>query len=526
MTERVPAIKVLLLPKDTNALGTIFGGVILSHIDLASAVEARKSGAPPLRHQGDARGGVPRAGVRRRHRQLLHRDPARRPDVGHRRRHGRSRALGRRRTASASRSPRPRSCWWPSAPTASRFRSSRRPRPADDRRLCARHRVERGCRLRRARASRSTSRATSWPRRWSTSAGVAIADIQGDGGRLPRDAGAEHRRRRRATPCWRRSARRAGVALMIHKGLPLASGVGSSGASAVAAVVAVNELLGRPAHARPAAALRDGGRAGRLRRRPSRQRRAGALRRLRAGAQRRSARHRAAAGARRAGVRRAASAHGGADRRGARAARRHRAADRRRCASGPTSARWSSALHTGDLALLSRPLEDHVAEPKRAGAGARASAPSRRRRSRPAPSGAACRAPARRSSRSPRRSTRRRRAGAAMAAALGDGVAGGRRRSLGLAGRHARARASISRGRGDADVREHARSAPPAVPLARRCGAGSRPTAGSTCRHAVPVDDRRTSGRRCAAGRCPRWPRRCIAPLVGRHVRRAPTSAG
>jgi acyl-CoA thioesterase YciA len=35
----------MLLPKDTNALGTIFGGVILSHIDLASAVEARKSGA-------------------------------------------------------------------------------------------------------------------------------------------------------------------------------------------------------------------------------------------------------------------------------------------------------------------------------------------------------------------------------------------------------------------------------------------------------------------------------------------------
>ena len=39
---RIPAIKVHLLPKDTNALGTIFGGVILSHIDLASAVEARK----------------------------------------------------------------------------------------------------------------------------------------------------------------------------------------------------------------------------------------------------------------------------------------------------------------------------------------------------------------------------------------------------------------------------------------------------------------------------------------------------
>jgi len=40
--ERIPAIKLLLLPKDTNAMGTIFGGVILSHVDLASAVEARK----------------------------------------------------------------------------------------------------------------------------------------------------------------------------------------------------------------------------------------------------------------------------------------------------------------------------------------------------------------------------------------------------------------------------------------------------------------------------------------------------
>jgi acyl-CoA thioesterase YciA len=43
--ERIPAIKLLLLPKDTNAMGTIFGGVILSNIDLASAVEARKLAA-------------------------------------------------------------------------------------------------------------------------------------------------------------------------------------------------------------------------------------------------------------------------------------------------------------------------------------------------------------------------------------------------------------------------------------------------------------------------------------------------
>ncbi len=43
MSDRVSAIKVLLLPKDTNAFGTIFGGAMLSHIDLASAVEASKT---------------------------------------------------------------------------------------------------------------------------------------------------------------------------------------------------------------------------------------------------------------------------------------------------------------------------------------------------------------------------------------------------------------------------------------------------------------------------------------------------
>jgi acyl-CoA thioesterase YciA len=37
---RQPAIRVILMPKDTNALGTIFGGIILSYIDLAGAVPA------------------------------------------------------------------------------------------------------------------------------------------------------------------------------------------------------------------------------------------------------------------------------------------------------------------------------------------------------------------------------------------------------------------------------------------------------------------------------------------------------
>ncbi|HIA02389.1 MAG TPA: acyl-CoA thioesterase [Myxococcales bacterium] len=40
--KRKLAIRVILLPKDTNALGTIFGGVILSQIDLAATVTTRR----------------------------------------------------------------------------------------------------------------------------------------------------------------------------------------------------------------------------------------------------------------------------------------------------------------------------------------------------------------------------------------------------------------------------------------------------------------------------------------------------
>ena len=76
--------------------------------------------------------------------------------------------------------------------------------------------------------------------------GVTIAAIHGDGGRLPLDP-----RRNTASAAvmalLHRLETTRGVTLTIHKGLPLASGVGSSGASAVAAVVATNELLGRPA---------------------------------------------------------------------------------------------------------------------------------------------------------------------------------------------------------------------------------------------------------------------------------------
>jgi len=36
-----PAIRVVMMPRDANYFGTIFGGVILSYIDQAGAVEAR-----------------------------------------------------------------------------------------------------------------------------------------------------------------------------------------------------------------------------------------------------------------------------------------------------------------------------------------------------------------------------------------------------------------------------------------------------------------------------------------------------
>jgi acyl-CoA thioesterase YciA len=43
MTEtREPTLRVTMLPRDTNARGTIFGGVILSHIDLAGGIAASR----------------------------------------------------------------------------------------------------------------------------------------------------------------------------------------------------------------------------------------------------------------------------------------------------------------------------------------------------------------------------------------------------------------------------------------------------------------------------------------------------
>ena len=74
---------------------------------------------------------------------------------------------------------------------------------------------------------------------------ILIADIQGDGGQLPREPG------RNVASVSARAfldhvGERRGLKIKLIKGLPLSSGLGSSAASAVVAVIALNKLLGEP----------------------------------------------------------------------------------------------------------------------------------------------------------------------------------------------------------------------------------------------------------------------------------------
>lgn len=73
--------------------------------------------------------------------------------------------------------------------------------------------------------------------------GVRIADILNDGGRLPRDA-AKNTAGVAVLAFLATIGEQRGVTLTIRKGLPLSSGLGGSAASAAAAVVAVNALMG------------------------------------------------------------------------------------------------------------------------------------------------------------------------------------------------------------------------------------------------------------------------------------------
>ena len=74
--------------------------------------------------------------------------------------------------------------------------------------------------------------------------GVNLLQVTGDGGRLPRDA--SNTAVLAAGKLLERLGAPFGVDLVLHKGMPLASGLGSSAASAAAALRAVNRLAGDP----------------------------------------------------------------------------------------------------------------------------------------------------------------------------------------------------------------------------------------------------------------------------------------
>jgi len=74
---------------------------------------------------------------------------------------------------------------------------------------------------------------------------VRIAAIEGDGGQLPHDP-EQNTASVAAAATLRKAGVTAGVELVLHKGLPIGSGLGSSAASAAAAAFAVNRLVGSP----------------------------------------------------------------------------------------------------------------------------------------------------------------------------------------------------------------------------------------------------------------------------------------
>ncbi len=80
---------------------------------------------------------------------------------------------------------------------------------------------------------------------WDDAPGVVIAAIEGDDGCLPRDPQKNSASVAAASVLKQLGVAR-GVRLTLRKNLPLASGLGSSAASAVAAAVAVNALCGAP----------------------------------------------------------------------------------------------------------------------------------------------------------------------------------------------------------------------------------------------------------------------------------------
>jgi homoserine kinase len=81
--------------------------------------------------------------------------------------------------------------------------------------------------------------------RLSDGRGVTIATVSGDGGALTLDP-EKNTAGIAAAATLARAGITTGVALTLHKGMPIGSGLGSSAASAAAAAYAVNLLIGSP----------------------------------------------------------------------------------------------------------------------------------------------------------------------------------------------------------------------------------------------------------------------------------------
>ncbi len=82
--------------------------------------------------------------------------------------------------------------------------------------------------------------------RESEQPGLVISRISGDNGRLPKEIGKNTAGVAASALVHHLGQEETGIELEIIKKMPFGSGLGSSAASAAAAVVAVNELLGRP----------------------------------------------------------------------------------------------------------------------------------------------------------------------------------------------------------------------------------------------------------------------------------------
>lgn len=82
--------------------------------------------------------------------------------------------------------------------------------------------------------------------RFSDQPGLRISRIEGDGGKLPYEIAKNTAGFAAARLLDHLGGSERGIEMEIYKKMPFGSGLGSSAASAAGAVVAVNELLGRP----------------------------------------------------------------------------------------------------------------------------------------------------------------------------------------------------------------------------------------------------------------------------------------